>query len=138
MKLRIIALVLLLAFLALAVLEADVLQTELGHAQDRYQTHCDQVDDLKAQAARLQKELDDLTLEKAQANQAQADQLRQEAEALKVQMETLRTEIEELTTYLEENQAAAEEAQAELTYLQGVYDALEEGLAKVESYIAGN
>ena len=38
----------------------------------------------------------------------------------------------------EEKQAAAEEALAEVTYLQGVYDALEEGLADVQRYIAGN
>lgn len=138
MKLRIIAVVLLLAFLALAVLEADILQVELGRAQDRYQAHCTQVEELEAQAAQLQKNLDALTLENAEATQEQADQLLREAEELSAQMETLRTEIEELKTYLEENQGAAEEAQAELTYLQGVYDALEEGLKQVEGYIAGD
>lgn len=138
MKLRIISVVLLLAFLALALLSANYLQTKLTQTQDRYQVHCAQVQELEDQAAKLQKTLEELTLEKAQANLDQAQQLRQEAEELVVQMETLRTKIEELKTYLEENQEAAAEAQEELNYLQGVYDELEKGLAQVQSYIAGN
>jgi peptidoglycan hydrolase CwlO-like protein len=138
MKLRIIAAVLLLLFLGLAILEARVLRTEYGRACDQYQSHCAQILELDTRTAELQKKLESLNFEKAQAQQDQADQLLLEAQELSNQMETLRNEIETLKVYLEENQAAAEEAQAELTYLQGVYDALEEGLAEVEGYIAGN
>ena len=138
MKLRIISVVLLLAFLALALLAACFLQTKLAQAQEVYQVHCAQVQELEDHAAQLQKDLEALTLAGAQANLDQAQQLRQEAEELSAQMETLRTEIEELKTYLEENQDAAAEAQEELIYLQGVYDELEKGLAQVQSYIAGN
>ena len=74
----------------------------------------------------------------AQARQDQADALSQEARALSEQLETLREEIEQLSSYLEENRDAAEKAQEELEYLQGVYDALKDGLTQVEGYIAGN
>ncbi len=138
MKLRIIAAVLLLAVLVAAVWEARILRTEYHNARELHESHAEQLRELDAQAARLQRELDALTMDEALRQQAEADQLLRDAEELSSQMEQLRIEIEELKTYLGENQAAAEEAQAELTYLQGVYDALEKGLADVQSYIAGN
>lgn len=138
MKLRIIAAVLLPVFLALAILSANILQTELGQIQDRNRSHLNQAAELQSQADQLRKALDTMRPEQALENQEQADALRRQAEELAAGMETLRIEIEELKTYLEENQGAAEDSLAELTYLQGVYDELEKGLAQVEVYLAGN
>ena len=138
MKLRIIAAVLLLAVLAGAIWEASVLRKEYHSARELHESYADQLWAVEAQAAKLQQELDALTMDEALRQQAEADRLLQDAQELSSQMEQLRIEIEELKTYLEENQAAAEEALAEVTYLQGVYDALEKGLADVQSYIAGN
>ena len=138
MKLRIFAAVLLIAAIAGALWGAWILHGEYTQARDRYDTAAGQLSELDEKAAKLQKELDGLTLDAAQARQEEADTLRQEAEQLTIQLDALKAEIETMKTYLEENQDAVAEAQAELTYLQGVYDALEEGLAKVEGYLAGN
>ena len=60
------------------------------------------------------------------------------AQELADQLQALHTEMEVLRSFLEENQDAAAQAQEEIDYLQGVYNALEEGLKEVENYIAGN
>lgn len=138
MKLRIIAAVVLLAAIAGALGGAWFLREEHARAQEHYEISSRQLASLDEQAAQLKKTLDGLTMDAAEANQEAAEVLRQEAQALVEQMEALKTEMETMKTYLEENQDAVAEAQAELTYLQGVYDELEEGLAKVEGYLAGN
>lgn len=138
MKLRIIAALVLLAAITVAVWEAGILRSEYTDAQAQYEAQTRQLQALKDEAARLQQTLDALNDDSARENKAQADQILQDAEALKARMETLQSEIETMKAYLEENQDAIADAQAELTYLRGVYDALEEGLAQVEAYIAGN
>lgn len=138
MKLRIIAAVLLLAVIAGAVWGAWVLQKEYAQAQRETDIRIQQLHTLQTRTADLQQTLDGLTLDAAQARQEEADRLTQEAEELAAQLALLKTEMETMKTYLEENQDAAAEAQEELTYLQGVYDELEKGLAKVEGYLAGN
>lgn len=138
MKLRIIAALVLLAAIAAAVWEAGILRNEYAEALEQHEMQTRQLQELKDQAAQMQQTLENLSPDKAEANNAQADQLLKDAEELKAKMEALQTEIETMKTYLEENQDAIADAQAELTILQGVYDALEEGLAQVEEYIAGN
>ena len=90
------------------------------------------------QVAQLEEKLAALTLDKAQEQTLRAEQLQDSAEELIGQMDALKTEIEELTLFLEENQDVAANAEEELTYLQGVYDALDDGLQKVEEYIAAD
>ena len=138
MKLRIIATVLLVVALAGGILGASILEKEYGAAQARYDEQFSQLQTLEEKAEALRQTLDTLTMDTAQARQDQADALSQEARTLSEQLETLRDEIEQLSSYLEENREAAEKAQEELEYLQGVYDALKDGLAQVEGYIAGN
>lgn len=138
MKLRIIVALVLVAAIAVAVWEAGILRSEYADALEYNEMQTRQLQDLKDEAAQLQQTLENLNDDSARENKAQADQLLQDAEALRAQMETLQSEIETMKTYLEENQDAIADAQAELTILRGVYDALEEGLAQVEEYIAGN
>ena len=138
MKLRIIAAVLLVAVIAGAIWGAGILREQMTLAQETYEAQVLQLAELDDQAAQLQKTLDGMSLDDALKHQEQADQLLREAEDLAAQLETLRQEIEQMKTYLEENQAAIAEAEEEMTYLQGVYDELKEGLAKVEGYISGN
>ena len=138
MKLRIIAMVLLLIALAGGILGAWVLEKEYDKALAHYDDQTRQLQDLEEQTEQLRQDLESLTMDTAQARQDQADALTQEAKLLSEQLQVLQTEIEQLSTYLEENKDAAQAALEELEYLQGVYDALEEGLAKVENYIAGN
>lgn len=138
MKLRIFAAVLLLAVIAGAVWGAWVLQKEYAQAQKETTIRTQQLQTLQDKTAALQQTLDGLTLDAAQARQEEADRLTRETEELAAQLALLQSEMETMKTYLEENQDAAAEAQEELTYLQGVYDELEKGLAQVEGYLAGN
>lgn len=138
MKLRIIATVLLICALAGGILGAFVLGKEYDTVLANYEEQNRQLQALEEQAEALRQTLEGLTMDTAQARQDQADALNQEARLLSEQLQTLREEIENLSCYLAENQDAVQAAQEELEYLQGVYDELEKGLAKVEGYIAGN
>ena len=138
MKLRIIAAVVLLAVIAAALGGAWLLQQQLTQSQARYEDQTRQLQELSEQAQKLQADLDGLNLDLVQERQSQADDLTRQARDLEEQMQSLRTEMEELNAFLEENQEAAAQIQEEMEFLQGVYDALEEGLKKVEGYIAGN
>lgn len=97
-----------------------------------------QLQQLTEQAELLSRKLAGLTMDQAQAQTAQAETLREEAAALTAEMEELQKEIDSLTLHLEENKEALASVQEELTYLQGVYDALEDGLQNVEKYIAAD
>ncbi len=138
MKLRIIATVLLIVALAGGIFGACILQKEYSTARARYDEQYSQLQTLEEQAEALRQTLDSLTMDTAQARQDKADSLGQETRALSEQLEILREEIEQLSSYLEENRDAAEKALEEVEYLQGVYDALKDGLTPVEGYIAGN
>ena len=138
MKLRMIAAVLLLAVIAGALWAAGTLREQAVAVRENYTEREQELAALNDRVTQLQQTLEGLSTSDADARQAQAEQLNREAEELYAQLEQLRIEIETMKTYLEENQDAVADAQAELTYLQGVYDELEEGLAKVEGYIAGN
>ncbi len=138
MKLRIFAAVLLTVVVIAALGGAWLLQGQLSQARERHDAQTRQLQELTDQANKLQDTLDDLTLDNAQAQQSQAEDLTRQARELEAQIETLRTEMEALNAFLAENQELAAQLQEELTYLQGVYDALEEGLKEVEGYIAGN
>lgn len=134
---KIAALVLVLA-LAVTLYAVWGLQKEYSAAREQSDTRLGQLQELTDRAEQLQDTLEGLTLDNAQAQQAQAEELMRQADELKVQMQTLRTEMDTLRSYLEENRDMAAQAEEELTYLQGVYDALEEGLKEVERYIAGD
>ena len=138
MKLRIIATVLLMVALAGGILGAIILEKEYTNARAHYDEQFQQLHTLEAQAEALRQTLAGLTMDTADARHDQADALIQEARALSEQLEILREEIEQLSSYMDENRDAAEQIREEVEYLQGVYDALEEGLAQVEGYIAGN
>ena len=138
MKLRIIAAVLLVVVVIAAFGGAWLLQGELSKAREQNDVQALQLQELTEQANQLQTILDGLTLDKAQTQQSQAEELTRQAMDLEAQIQALGTEMDALNAFLEENQEAAAQLQEELTYLQGVYDALEEGLEQVKSYIAGN
>lgn len=138
MKLRIIAAVLLLAVIAGALWGMGQLRTQYADAQALNATLSAQLQELDGQAKELEQAISALNTDKAQAQLDQAEELMAQAEELKHQIAVLQTAMEEMQTYLEENQDAIAEAEAELTYLQGVYDELKEGLSQVEGYIAGN
>lgn len=138
MKLRIIAAAVLLAVLIGGLFGARHLQQQHAQAEARHEALSDQLKQLYFRADALEKELNALTTDAAQARQEEAQALETQALELKDQLAELETAIEEVKTYLEENQAAVEEATAELTYLQGVYDELKNGLTQVEGYLAGN
>ena len=97
MKLRIIAVVVLLAVLAGAIWEASVLRREYHSARELHESHADQLSAVENQAAKLQQELDALTMDEALRQHAEADRLLQEAQELSSQMEQLRIEIESMT-----------------------------------------
>lgn len=136
MKSRIIAMLVLLALLPAALLAAGELRLSLAEAQDRRIAMSRELNDLEDLAAKLNDEIDLLSAENPLVQENVL--LNQQTQALREELETLRSQIEEMKTFLGENQEAFAEAEEELTYLQGVYDALEEGLSKVEGYIAGN
>ena len=138
MKLRIFASVVLVLALVASLCGAWILHGAYSDARDRYTVQSSQLQELTARAEELQSTLDGLTLDNAQDLQAQADALNRQAQELADQLQALHTEMEALRSFLEENQDAAAQAQEEIDYLQGVYNALEEGLKEVENYIAGN
>ena len=138
MKLRIIAAVLLVVVVIAAFGGAWLLQGELSKARERNDVQALQLQELTEQANQLQTILDGLTLDKAQTQQSQAEELTRQARELETQIQSARTEMDALNAFLAENQEAAAQLQEELTYLQGVYDALEEGLEQVKGYMAGN
>lgn len=138
MKLRIIAAVVLVLALVASLCGAWILHGAYSDARDRHTAQSAQLQELTARAEELQSTLDGLTLDNAQDLQAQAQELDRQAQELADQLQALHTEMEVLRSFLEENQDAAAQAQEEIDYLQGVYNALEEGLKEVENYIAGN
>lgn len=138
MKLRIFAAVVLVLALIVGLCGAWLLNREYSQAKAGYDVRAEQLRELQDTARQLQDTLDGLTEENAQAQQAQAQELASQAQELKARLEELHTEMEALRSFLAENQDAAAQAQEEIDYLQGVYNALEEGLKEVENYIAGN
>jgi peptidoglycan hydrolase CwlO-like protein len=138
MKLRIFAAVVLALALIVGLCSAWLLKREYSQAQADCDARTEQLRELQDTARQLQDELDGLTDENAQAQQAQVQELNLQVQQLQAQLEELRTEMEALSSFLAENQDAAAQAQEEIDYLQGVYNALEEGLKEVENYIAGN
>ena len=138
MKLRIFAAVVLVLALVASLCGAWILHGAYSDARDRHTAQSAQLQELTARAVELQSTLDGLTLDNAQDLQAQAQELDRQAQELADQLQALHTEMEALRSFLEENQDAAAQAQEEIDYLQGVYNALEEGLKEVENYIAGN
>ena len=138
MKLRVFLAVILIIVIAGAGFGLWKLQGDYSQAQLRHGEQLKQIQELEDQAAKLQETLDSITLEEAQSRQTQAEELNRQTLELKEQMDALRAEMEAMSSFLEENQELAAQIEEELTYLQGVYDELEEGLKKVEGYIAGN
>ena len=138
MKLRILAAVVLVLALVASLCGAWILHGAYSDARDRHTAQSARLQELTARAEELQSTLDGLTLDNAQDLQAQADALNRQAQELADQLQALHTQMEALRSFLEENQDAAAQAQEEIDYLQGVYNALEEGLKEVENYIAGN
>lgn len=70
---------------------------------------------------------------------AQLEQLRQELEELQTEREELRTQLAQATADVDAlRQQLENDEESDQSYYLEVYNALKEGLKKVEGYIAGN
>ena len=112
---------------------------------DRQELYRQQTQLLQEQEAQLQEKeakLQELVLryENGQTEGVmQLEQLRQDLETLQAEREELRTQLAQATADVEDlRQQLENDEESDQSYYLEVYNALKEGLKKVEGYIAGN
>lgn len=135
MKMRIIIAVLLVLLIGELLWLSSIKQDEYAAAMEQYNADIQAKTDALAEKQAV---LDALSDADALAKEAEAARLSESAGTLKAEAQALAEQIEALMLTLEEKQQAVETSQEDLAYYTEVYDALKEGLEKVEGYIAGN
>lgn len=133
-------------FLAVLLTGAMVFSAYLMEQKaDREELYRQQTQLLQQQEARLaekEAQLQELVLryENGQTEgAAQLEQLRQDLKDLEAEREDLRTQLEQATADVEAlRQQLENDEESDQSYYLEVYNALKEGLKKVEGYIAGD
>jgi len=138
MKARILIAVLLLAILGGSLFYAEQLREEYNLARQNSDALSRELAGLQSQAASLMEELEVLNGGVNQNLVEEAEDLRQQARDLADQTQQLLAQIEDMEIRVQENRDALSQASEELTYLEGVCDALEQGIKEVQNYLDGN
>ena len=138
MKIRIIAAIVLAAMVCGLFWLSMEKRNEFDQKLAAYTQADEDLRQQKAAVREKQAQVDALNTEKADSLAGDAEELSKETARWEQEILKLQGEIETLKTTLDGLAENAQSMQEEMSYLDQVYQALQEGYEKVKGYLAGN